>query len=73
MAVISDIKPEFPILSFRPEKDILVPPEQIDEVFKDQGLRNLNAVVLKGCGHLTALKQDPTQYKAVLRQFLSQF
>ncbi len=60
----------FPILSIRGAKDILVPISAIDAAF--QGHKHLNVEIfsLKEAGHLNGLKSFPLEYKARVKEFL---
>lgn len=67
---LSHLAPELPILSIRGLADELVPPRQIEEIFKETRFKNLNVFEIPGCGHLKGLRDFPDQYKAVVGQFL---
>jgi pimeloyl-ACP methyl ester carboxylesterase len=70
LAHILKYNPAFPILSLQGAHDTIVPPEQIQPVFKDMGFTNYHECVLEKAGHLTGLKNDPAVYEKVVGEFL---
>lgn len=70
---IFKLRPNFPILSFRGEKDSLVPEAQVDKIFSPFDFTDLRVVRIGNCGHLTGLKEHPEIYVKELKNFLSKF
>jgi pimeloyl-ACP methyl ester carboxylesterase len=72
--LFSKLPADFPILSFRGEKDLLVPPSAINELFslaKRSKLElDLDAVLIKNGGHLDGLKLEPEFYRKTVEKFL---
>lgn len=60
----------FPILSIRGCKDMLVPVSAIEAAFKGHEHLNIEVFSLKEAGHLNGLKSFPLEYKARVKKFL---
>jgi pimeloyl-ACP methyl ester carboxylesterase len=67
---LNAIKPGFPILSIREEKDRLVPPRAIAKFFAYNPKLNLKVLEIKGADHLEGLKKSPDLYTDTVRGFL---
>lgn len=61
----------FNILTIEGEKDPLIPPYQIEEVFKDQKHLAWQRTILPEAGHLDGLKRFPEDYQKDLVPFLT--
>lgn len=60
----------FPVLSIRPLNDVVIPPDQIEEIFK--GITHLDLEVYSPqAGHLNALKLNPEEYAYKIKEFLN--
>ena len=62
----------FPVLSLRAWRDQLVPPSSIEKVFAPATQIHLTRVALTESGHLQGLKENASDYKQGVQQFLSQ-
>lgn len=68
---IAQLPEHYPILAFLAEKDLLVPPKAITDVFSRQQSRlNLTFCSLEGVGHLMGLRDANKLYTQSLRDFL---
>jgi pimeloyl-ACP methyl ester carboxylesterase len=61
---------DFPVLSVIGWKDPLIPPDHIEEVFKDQNHLDWRKVNLPDAGHLNGLRDFPDEYAPAVRSFL---
>lgn len=62
-----------PVLSFRAEKDLLVPPDSIDKVLKLHSQLNLTTALIQEVQHLQGMKFQTDFYQKTLRQFLVKY
>ncbi|KHD88985.1 MAG: hypothetical protein OM95_05845 [Bdellovibrio sp. ArHS] len=60
----------FRILSIRGWKDLLIPPEHIDEVFEPHSNLDWTKLALPEAGHLTGLRDFKTDYVPIVEKFL---
>lgn len=60
----------FPVLSIRPLNDTVIPPDHIEEIFKDINQLRLQ-VYEPRAGHLNALKLNPEEYTDKIKEFLN--
>ncbi|HVK61238.1 MAG TPA: alpha/beta hydrolase, partial [Bdellovibrionales bacterium] len=61
---------DFPIFSIRGEKDPLVPPSAIEDMFAEADQVDLKVLTLPDGGHLDGLKNFPDLYKPAVERFL---
>ena len=67
---LSALPKNFPVLSLKGCKDLLVPPEFIDEVFKDHNHLDITSVNLEKSGHLNGLMMEKEAYRGAVKEFL---
>jgi len=67
---LSQFPMNFPVLSLRCEKDLLVPPTSIDKFFNISNALRIFRHTFKDLGHLEGIKRAPQEYRQVLVQFL---
>lgn len=66
---LKKFRKDFPILSIRGHKDLLVPPESIDAVFKEHKHLSVDILDLYESGHLDGIKTQPKLYKEKVTEF----
>lgn len=70
---LKNLKPQMPILNIRGMKDLLVFPEDIDQVFNPvKEHLNISIVELEKAGHLDGLARFPNEYKNSIQKFTQQ-
>jgi hypothetical protein len=69
---LSNLPPEFRVLSIRGWKDKLISPHQIDKVFEPHTHLDWQKLSLPQAGHLNGLKDFPDEYKNPVQQFLKE-
>ena len=69
--ILKQLPKNFPILSLRAEKDRLITPTAIDQVFSKHNHIDVRTIYFKNSDHLKPLKDEPEKYKKALVQFLN--
>lgn len=63
----------FPLLSIRGWRDLLITPQSIDEVFEPHKNLRWKKLNLPEGGHINGLRDFPSEYRPAVEDFLSQF
>ena len=70
---MKNLNPSLPILSFRAERDLLVPPLSVAKFFATNPELNVQVELLPEIGHLEGLKTNSGLYSARVAQFCAPF